>query len=59
MGVIEKWQDRIENELALQKELCLETVRLTLTRRELVELRMILGLAKEQKDIRTKEGSNT
>lgn len=38
---IEKWKLRIENEIILQKELCLEEIKMTFTRRELIELKCL------------------
>ena len=40
---IKKWQDRIENLLQLQKDLCLEQISTTFTRNELIELRLLLN----------------
>ena len=40
---IEKWQDRIENLLQVQEDLCLEQIRTTFTRYELIELRLLLN----------------
>ena len=40
---IEKWQDRIENLLQVQKDLCLEQISTTFTRNELIELRLLLN----------------
>lgn len=40
---IKKWQDRIENLLQVQKDLCLEQISTTFTRNELIELRLLLN----------------
>ena len=40
---IKKWQDRIENLLQVQKDLCLEHISATFTRRELIELIIIIN----------------
>lgn len=40
---IKKWQDRIENLLQVQKELCLEQISTTFTRRELIELNILIN----------------
>ena len=40
---IKKWQDRIENLLQVQKDLCLEQINTTFTRRELVELNILIN----------------
>ena len=41
---IKKWQDRIENLLQVQKELCLEEINTTFTRRELIELNILINV---------------
>ena len=41
---IQKWIDRVSNELVLQKECCLETVKMTFTRRELIELQIVFNI---------------
>lgn len=38
-----KWQDRIENLLQVQKDLCLEQISTTFTRRELIELNILIN----------------
>ena len=40
---IKKWQDRIENLLQVQKDLCLDKINTTFTRRELIELNNLLN----------------
>lgn len=40
---IEKWQDRIENLLQVQKDLCLLEISTTFTRYELIELRLLFN----------------
>lgn len=40
---IKKWQDRIENLLQVQKDLCLEQISTTFTRRELIELNILIN----------------
>ena len=40
---IKKWQDRIENLLQVQKDLCLEQINTTFTRRELIELNILIN----------------
>lgn len=40
---IKKWQDRVENLLQVQKDLCLEQISTTFTRSELIELRLLLN----------------
>ena len=52
MGDIEKWQDRIENLIQVQKDLCLEQIRATFTRTELIELRVLLNEMMEIKQSR-------
>ena len=47
---IKKWQDRIENLLQVQKDLCLEQISTTFTRNELIELRLLLN---EMMEIKT------
>ena len=47
---IEKWQDRIENLLQVQKDFCLEQIRTTFTRNELIELRILLNEMMEIKN---------
>ena len=44
---INKWQDRIENLLQVQKELCLEEINTTFTRRELIELNILINVIAE------------
>ena len=40
---IKKWQDRIENLLQVQKDLCMEQISTTFTRNELIELRLLFN----------------
>ena len=40
---IKKWQDRIENLLQVQKDLCLEQINTTFTRCELIELNILIN----------------
>ena len=40
---IKKWQDRIENLIQVQKDLCLEQINTTFTRRELIELNILIN----------------
>ena len=40
---IRKWLDRVDNLLDVQKQLCLETISTTFTRRELIELKNLLN----------------
>ena len=47
---IKKWQDRIENLLQVQKDLCLEHINTTFTRNELIELRLLLNEMMEIKN---------
>ena len=47
---IKKWQDRIENLLQVQKDLCLEQISTTFTRNELIELRLLLNEMMEIKN---------
>ena len=47
---IKKWQDRIENLLQVQKDLCLEQINTTFTRNELIELRLLLNEMMEIKN---------
>ena len=44
---IEKWKNRIENELTLSKDLCLNEMRLNFTRNDLIELNVLLGVVSE------------
>ena len=47
---IKKWQDRVENLLQVQKDLCLEQISTTFTRSELIELRLLLNEMTEIKN---------
>ena len=38
-----KWLDRIDNLLDVQKQLCIEKISTTFTRRELIELKNLLN----------------
>ena len=40
---IRKWLDRVYNLLDVQKQLCIETISTTFTRRELIELKNLLN----------------
>ena len=40
---IRKWLDRADNLLDVQKQLCIETISTTFTRRELIELKNLLN----------------
>ena len=40
---IRKWLDRVDNLLDVQKQLCIETISTTFTRRELIELKNLLN----------------
>lgn len=40
---ISKWLDRVDNLLDVQKQLCIETINTTFTRRELIELKNLLN----------------
>ena len=40
---IRKWLDRVDNLLDVQKQLCIETISTTFTRRELIELIIIIN----------------
>ena len=40
---IHKWLDRVDNLLDVQKQLCIETISTTFTRRELIELKNLLN----------------
>ena len=40
---IRKWIDRVDNLLDVQKQLCLETISSTFTRRDLIELKNLLN----------------
>ena len=40
---IKKWQDRIENLLQVQKDLCMDQISTTFTRNELIELRLLFN----------------
>lgn len=46
-SVTEKWLERIENELYLQKELQQETMNMRLNRTDLIELRMMINTCDE------------
>lgn len=39
---IHKWLDRVNNLLDVQKQLCIETISTTFTRRELIELKILI-----------------
>lgn len=43
-----KWLDRIQNLLDVQKEQSLETITATFNRRELIELKMMIEIVAEQ-----------
>ena len=53
---IKKWQDRIENLLQVQKDLCLEQISTTFTRNELIELILLLNEMMEIKTIPSRSG---
>lgn len=38
-----KWLDRVDNLLDVQKQLCIEAISTTFTRRELIELKNLLN----------------
>ena len=40
---VHKWLDRVDNLLDVQKQLCIETISTTFTRRELIELKNLLN----------------
>ena len=40
---IHKWLDRVDNLLDVQKQLCIEAISTTFTRRELIELKNLLN----------------
>ena len=40
---IRKWIDRVDNFLDVQKQLCLETISSTFTRRDLIELKNLIN----------------
>ena len=44
---IKNWQDRIENLIQVQKDLCLEQITTTFTRRELIELNILINVIAE------------
>ena len=48
--MIEKWLDRINNMLDLQKDLQIETIAASFTERDLKELRMIITTVKYYAD---------
>lgn len=50
-----KWLDRIDNLLDVQKQLCIEAISTTFTRRELIELKNLLNTLIEM-DEQLKEG---
>lgn len=52
---IHKWLDRVDNLLDVQKQLCIEAISTTFTRRELIELKNLLNTLIEM-DEQLKEG---
>ena len=50
-----KWLDRVGNLLDVQKQLCIETISTTFTRRELIELKNLLNTLIELEE-KLKEG---
>ena len=54
---IHKWLDRVDNLLDVQKQLCIEKISTTFTRRELIELKNLLNTLIEL-DEQLKEGGN-
>ena len=54
---IKKWQDRIENLLQVQKDLCLEQINTTFTRRELIELNILINEMAEISNNQSRSGS--
>ena len=52
---IHKWLDRVDNLLDVQKQLCIEKISTTFTRRELIELKNLLNTLIELEE-QLKEG---
>lgn len=52
----QKWLDRIDNLLQVQKDRCLDLISANFTRRELIELKMMIELLMEHSA--KKEGDN-
>ncbi len=52
-----KWLDRVDNLLDVQKQLCIEAISTTFTRRELIELKNLLNTLIEM-DEQLKAGVN-
>ena len=42
MTTYQQWYDRIQNLLDVQKALCLDTIQTSFTRRDLIELKLII-----------------
>lgn len=52
-----KWLDRVDNLLDVQKQLCIEKISTTFTRRELIELKNLLNTLIELEE-QLKAGAN-
>lgn len=53
--MLQKWLDRINNLLQVQSDLCVDMVSANLTRRELIELKMMIETLMEYTAERTDE----
>ena len=49
MTDLQKWLDRIDNLLQVQRDRCLDFISANFTRRELIELKMMIEVLMEQK----------
>lgn len=49
--MIARWLDRIDNLLQVQKDCCVDMVSARFTRRELIELKLMLGTLKDIKEV--------
>ena len=55
---IRKWLDRVDNLLDVQKQLCIETISTTFTRRDLIELKNLLNTLIELEEQLKEGGEN-
>ena len=51
----QKWLDRIDNLLQVQRDICLDLISVNFTRRELIELKMMIETLMEYKAESEKE----
>lgn len=53
--MLQKWLDRVDNLLQVQRDLCLDLISTKFTRRELIELKMMVETLMEYKAERENE----